>query len=190
MRPAVFLDRDGTLIEDVGFLDHLDKLAMFPWTNDAVRLLNRAGFVTVVVTNQGGVARGLYSEAFVQETHAALDARLAKGGARIDRYYYCPHHPTKGKGEYLRACACRKPAPGMIQRACADLDLDPVRSWMIGDKWLDIGAGRAAGTGSLLVRTGYGWHEAATPPENLRADAILNNLMEAVGWILRTSTSR
>jgi D-glycero-D-manno-heptose 1,7-bisphosphate phosphatase len=190
MRPAVFLDRDGTLIEDVGFLDRLDKLVLFPWTADAVRLLNRAGFVTVVVTNQGGIARGLYTEAFLREAHAALDERLADGGARIDRYYYCPHHPTKGTGEYLRACACRKPAPGMIHQACADLDLDPTRSWMIGDKWLDVGCGRAAGAGSLLVRTGYGANVADAPPEGLHADAILNNLMEAVGWILRTSTSR
>src|SRR5438105_2955441 len=130
-RPAVFLDRDGTLIEDVGYLERLDQLALFPWTTDAVRLLNRAGFATVVITNQSGVGRGVYPEAFVGEVHAALDERLARGGARIDRYYFCPHHPSDAKGQYLRACDCRKPAPGMIRQACADLNLDPARSWMV-----------------------------------------------------------
>lgn len=187
MRAGVFLDRDGTLIEDVGYLERLDQLALYPWTADAVRLLNRAGFAAVVITNQSGVGRGIYPESFVHEAHAELDARLAQGGARIERYYYCPHHPREARGQYLQACNCRKPAPGMIQQACADLDLDPARSWMVGDKWLDVGCGRAAGARSLLVRTGYGAGVEETPPDGLQADAILNNLMEAVGWILRTS---
>jgi len=186
MRPAVFLDRDGTLIEKRSYLDRLDQLALFPWAADAVRLLNRGGFVTVVVTNQSGIARGLVDEAFVGEAHAALDVKLAAGGARIDGYYFCPHLPDATVERYRQQCRCRKPGPGMIERACHELDLDPQRSVMVGDRWLDVACGNAAGTKTILVRTGDGAHEAAHVPEGVRADAILDNLMEAAGWILRT----
>ncbi|MBI4264509.1 MAG: HAD family hydrolase [Acidobacteria bacterium] len=186
MRPAVFLDRDGTLIEERGYLDRLDLLAVLPWTPDAIRLLNRAGFATVVVTNQSAIGRGLIDEAFLHRLHAAFDTHLAAGGARMDAYYFCPHHPDADLERYRRVCRCRKPGPGMIERACRELQLDPRRSVMVGDRWLDVACGRAAGTRSVLVRTGHGAHEAEHPPEGARADAILNNLMEAVGWILRT----
>jgi D-glycero-D-manno-heptose 1,7-bisphosphate phosphatase len=178
-RPAVFLDRDGTLIEERGYLDRLDLLEIFPWTIDAVRLLNRAGYATVVVTNQAAIGRGIIDEAFLTRVHETMNARFAAGGARIDAWYFCPHHPDA-------ACACRKPAPGLIERACRDMDLDPRRSVTVGDRWLDVACGRAAGTRSVLVRTGHGGHEEEHAPEGARADAILNNLMEAVGWILRT----
>jgi len=188
MRPAVFLDRDGTLIEERGYLDRLDLLTLFPWTPDAIRLLNRAGFATVVVTNQSAIAHGIVDEPFLAEVHAALDARLASGNARLDRYYFCPHHPDATLAPYRRACRCRKPGPGMIEQACREMDLDPRRSVMVGDRWLDVACGRAAGTRTVLVRTGHGGHEQAHAPEGARADAILNNLMEAVGWILRSSS--
>ena len=187
MKPAVFLDRDGTLIEDVDYLSQLDQLALFPWTVDALRLLNRAGFATVVVTNQSAVARGMVTEEFVRETHGALDTLLNAGGARIDGYYYCPHHPEASVATYRALCRCRKPGPGMIEQAVADLGLDVSRSWMVGDRWLDIDTGRSAGTRSILVGSEV---DAGLQPREPRADAILNNLMEAVGWILRASTSR
>ena len=191
MRPAVFLDRDGTLIEEVaGHLDRLDQIAPFPWTADALRLLNRAGFTTIVITNQSAVGRGLVTEDFVHRVHAALDARLAAGRARIDRYYFCPHHPHLATASYRQRCRCRKPGPAMIEQACADLGLDPARSWTVGDTWIDVACGRAAGTRGILLKTGHGVREAANPPDGARADAILDNLMEAVAWILRTSTSR
>jgi D-glycero-D-manno-heptose 1,7-bisphosphate phosphatase len=185
-RPAVFLDRDGTLIEERGYLDRLDLLSVFPWTGDAIRLLNRAGFATVVITNQSAIARGLIDEPFLQEVHRALDGKL--GVARIDRYYYCPHFPTAENARYRMDCQCRKPRPGLIERACREMDLDPARSFMVGDRWLDVACGRAAGVKTLLVRTGHGAHEEAHPPDGARADGILNNLMEAVGWILRGSS--
>jgi D-glycero-D-manno-heptose 1,7-bisphosphate phosphatase len=187
-RPAVFLDRDGTLIVERDHLDRIEAIELFPWTADALRLLNRAGYATVVTTNQSGVGRGLFDEAFVGATHAALDARLAQGHARIDAYYFCPHHPEEARPPYLQVCGCRKPKPGMIERACRDLELDPARSVMIGDRWSDVACGQAAGARSVLVRTGYGAREERHPPDGARADAILNNLMEAVGWILRSSS--
>jgi len=188
MRPAVFLDRDGTLIEERGYLDRLDLLDVLPWTPDAIRLLNRAGYATVVITNQSAIGRGIIDEPFLQEVHAALDARLAAGRARIDAYYFCPHHPDATIDRYRQACRCRKPGPGMIEQACRDLDLDPQRSVMVGDRWLDVASGQAAGTRSVLVRTGHGAFEADHPPVDGRPDAILNNLMEAAGWILRNSS--
>lgn len=186
MRPAVFVDRDGTMIEERGYLDRLDQLMLFPWTADALRLLNRAGLPVVVITNQAAVARGIIDEPFLAAVHAALDARLALGNARVDRYYYCPHLADASIERYRLDCRCRKPGPGMIEQACAELGLDPARSVMIGDRWLDVGAGRAAGTRTILLRTGHGAHEETHAPDGLRADAILNNLMEAVGWILRS----
>ena len=187
MRPAVFLDRDGTLVEERGYLDRLDLLELFPWTVDAIRLLNRAGFATVVVTNQSAIGRGVIDEPFLHVVHAAIDARLTAGNARMDAYYFCPHHPDAEIEVYRRVCDCRKPGPGMIQRACRDLQLDVSRSVMVGDRWLDVACGRSAGARTVLVRTGHGGHEEGRPRDGLTADVILNNLMEAVGWILRTS---
>lgn len=186
MRPAVFLDRDGTLIEERGYLDRLDLLQPFPWTIDAIRLLNRGGFATVVVSNQSAIGRGVIDEPFLRDVHAALDARLEAGRARMDAYYFCPHHPDAEIDRYRQVCRCRKPQPGMIEQACRELQLDPARSVMVGDRWLDVACGQAAGTRTVLVRTGHGAHEAGHPPDGARADAILNNVMEAVGWILRS----
>jgi D-glycero-D-manno-heptose 1,7-bisphosphate phosphatase len=187
-RPAVFLDRDGTIIEERGYLDRLDLLELYAFTADAIRLLNRAGYATVVVTNQGGIGRGIIDEPFLRRVHETIDARLAAGHARIDRYYFCPHHPDAVVPELRVKCTCRKPAPGLIEQACRELALDPKRSVTIGDRRLDVVAGNGAGTRTVLVRTGHGAHEEAMPAGTARPDAILNNLMEAVGWILRTSS--
>ena len=190
LRPAVFLDRDGTLNEDIGFMDRMEALALFPWTADAIRLLNRAGFCTVVTTNQSAVARGLIDEAFLHGVHNEIDRRLARGDARIDRYFYCPHHPEAPLEAYRRVCECRKPQPGMILAAARELGLDLTRSVMVGDRRLDVASGHAAGTRAILVRTGLGAIEEEDLVEDVggQPDAILNNLMEAVGWILRNSS--
>jgi D-glycero-D-manno-heptose 1,7-bisphosphate phosphatase len=180
----VFLDRDGTLLEERGYLDRLDRLTLFPWTVDALRLLKRAGFTKVVITNQSAVGRGMIEESFVHAVHRELDRRLEGTGARIDAYYYCPHFADSTIERYRQQCRCRKPAPGLIEKACREMDLDPARSVMIGDRWLDVACGRAAGTRAVLVRSGS---ERAEAPDHVRADAILNNLVEAAGWILRTS---
>jgi D-glycero-D-manno-heptose 1,7-bisphosphate phosphatase len=185
LKPAVFLDRDGTIIEDVGYLSRARDIAFFPWTADAIRALNRAGFPVVVVTNQSAIARGLLTEPGLAELHKAMTARLAEGGAHIDAYYYCPHHSGGTVAEFAIACDCRKPGRALIDRAARDLDLDPACSFVVGDKWIDIGLARAVGAKGVLVRTGYGASEERRAPANMAADAIVDNLAAAVGWILR-----
>jgi D-glycero-D-manno-heptose 1,7-bisphosphate phosphatase len=187
-RPAVFLDRDGTLSEERGFIDRLELLEIFPWTSDAIRLLNRAGFAVVVVTNQSAIGRGIIDLPFLQTVHDTFDRHLAQSGARIDRYYYCPHHPDARLPEYRQACRCRKPGPGMIEQATSELGLDPSQSFMVGDRLIDVACGHAAGVRSLLVRSGHSAHGGEAPPGLREPDAILNNVMEAVGWILRSSS--
>jgi D-glycero-D-manno-heptose 1,7-bisphosphate phosphatase len=183
MTRAVFLDRDGTLIEEVGYLDRLDGIDIFPYSLDAVRLLNRAGFAVVVATNQSGVGRGLFDEAFVDAVHERLTQSFAAGGARIDGFYYCPHHPEASVDAYRAACDCRKPQPGLFRRAARDLHLELARSFVVGDRANDVEAGRAIGAGSVLVLTGYG--TAASGTTRAAASAVAPNLTGAVSWILR-----
>lgn len=183
--PAVFVDRDGTLIEEAGYLNHLDRLVFFPFTVDAIRQLNRGGFAVVVVSNQAGIARGIVPEAFLGDARRHIEGRLAAGGAHVDGFYHCPHHPD-GIVEPLRMrCDCRKPQPGMLRRAAADLDLDLSRSFTVGDRWHDLEAGRAAGTSTVLVRTGYGARDERMPKAGVTADAITDNLAGAAAWILQ-----
>ena len=183
--PAVFLDRDGTLIEDVGYVDRLDRMRLYPWSVEAVRLLRRAGYAAVVVTNQAGVARGMISEQVVVEVRDRLQQALARAGARLDGHYHCPHLPDAPLAAYRRRCGCHKPEPGMIRQAAADLTLDLDRSVVVGDRWTDVRLARAAGTAAILVRTGYGASQAAHPAPGATADAVAANLLEAAGWILR-----
>jgi D-glycero-D-manno-heptose 1,7-bisphosphate phosphatase len=185
VRPAVFVDRDGTLLEEAGYLDRLERVVFFPHSVDAVRLLNRAGFAVVVITNQSGVARGLYEETFVLQTHELMTRRLAEGGARIDGYYYCPHHPT-GEVERFRVdCDCRKPAPGMLRKAAADLSIDLSRSFTVGDKWSDVQVAQAVGARGILVRTGYGRSTESAPRAGVEPAVIVDNLIAAAAWIFR-----
>ena len=131
-------------------------MAFYPWTVDAVRALNQAGLPVVVTTNQSGVARGILSESMIDDVHRHISSSLDAGGAHIDAYYYCPHHPEATVATYRKRCDCRKPGCGMIERAAADLGLDPARSFVVGDKWIDVGAAHAVGARGILVRTGYG----------------------------------
>jgi len=179
------MDRDGTLIEEVGFLDRLDRIEVYPYSVDAVRLLNRAGFTVVVTTNQSGVARGYFDEAFVDEAHRRLRGTFAAGGARIEAFYYCPHHPQGTVPAYRQVCECRKPRPGLLQRAARELNLDPRRSFVVGDRSNDVEAGQAFGAATVLVRTGYG--SDATASTAGAASAVAGDLIEAVSWILRQS---
>jgi D-glycero-D-manno-heptose 1,7-bisphosphate phosphatase len=186
LRPAVFLDRDGTLIEEAGYLDRLERLAFFPYSVDAVRLLNRAGYAVVVISNQSGVARGIVAPAFIREAHDHVAARLAAGGARVDAFYHCPHHPQAAVASLRVACDCRKPKPGLLRRAAEELALDPGRSFVVGDRWHDLEAGQALGIRGVLVRTGHGATEERAPKPGVEAAAVADNLAEAVAWILAT----
>ena len=186
LAPAVFLDRDGTLIEEAGYLDSLDRLTLFPSTVDALRVLGRAGFRLVVVTNQSGIALGLFDEPFVQRTHDALHARLEAAGARMDGWYFCPHHPAGQVPALTTACDCRKPAPALAHRAAADLGIDLARSWMVGDRWGDVHLAANAGmAGGILVRTGYGRSAEAHPADGITAAFVADDVMDAASWILR-----
>src|SRR5262245_57231830 len=138
MDRAVFLDRDGTLIEEVGYLDRPERVALFPWTIDAIRVLNQSRLAVVLVSNQSGVARGFFTEAVVNEVHQRLADLLAEGGARIDAYYYCPHHPDGKLPQYAQKCACRKPGRAMVDRAVQEFGIDPAKSFVVGDRWLDV----------------------------------------------------
>ena len=182
---CAFLDRDGTLIEEVGYLDRPERVALFPWTVDAVRALNRANVKVVMVSNQSGVARGFFTEETVALVHDRIARMLEAGGAVIDRYYYCPHHPDGKVREYARVCDCRKPARGLIDRAVRELDIDPERSFAVGDRWIDVALARTIGARGILVRTGYGMAEEARPQDGLTADAVTDNLTGAVSWILK-----
>jgi D-glycero-D-manno-heptose 1,7-bisphosphate phosphatase len=183
--PAVFLDRDGTIIDDVGYLDRAEDVAVYPWSADALRLLKRGGFAIVVITNQSGVARGFYPESAVHDVHAHLTEALARGGAVVDAWYHCPHHVDAVDAAYRLDCDCRKPKPGMLQQAAAALGLDLGRSVVVGDRWSDVAAAHAVGAAGVLVRTGAGAREERTPEAGVVADAIVPSLAEAASWILR-----
>lgn len=190
MKPAVFLDRDGTLIEERGYLSQLDLIAPFPWTPLALRRLRDAGYALVLVTNQAGIARGFFGEAFVQEAHRHLAAMLAADGVALDGYYYCPHHPEGTVAEYRRTCRCRKPGPGMVEQAVADLGLDITRSFVVGDKWLDVELAANAGARGILVRTGYGADTEGTPPAGVPVYGVVDTLGDAADLILDVSAAR
>ncbi len=186
---AIFLDRDGTINEEVGYMDSLDKFKIIPGAYDAIRLINKSGMKVVVISNQAGVARGLFTEDFVKITHEYLQNALRKRGAYIDNFYYCPHHPTEGIDPYRQVCNCRKPAPGMLLQAAQDLNIDLKRSYLVGDRFNDMEAGKKIGVRGILVKTGFGQGllqddgpDEATP-EN-KPDFIAADILEAVKLIL------
>jgi D-glycero-D-manno-heptose 1,7-bisphosphate phosphatase len=163
-RRAVFLDRDGTLNVEKEYLHRAEDWEWIPGAIEAIRLLNQAGFVVIVTTNQSGVARGYYNEQAVRDLHASVDRWLKAEGARVDGYYYCPHHPQYG---VVRDCDCRKPAPGLLLAAAREHDIDLANSYVVGDKASDVDAARAVGAVPILVATGYGEAERAKVDANL-----------------------
>jgi len=187
---SVFLDRDGTINEEVGYLDSLDKLKIIPSAYEAIKLINESGMKAVVISNQAGVARGLFTEDFVKITNEHLQTALRQKGAYIDNFYYCPHHPTEGIGIYLQQCNCRKPAPGMLFNAAQELNIDLARSYLVGDRFRDMIAAKKAGVKGILVKTGYGQDllqddgpDKATAED--KPDFIAADILEAVKWILK-----
>jgi len=185
-RAAIFLDRDGTICEEVGYVNHLSRSRLLPNSLEAIGLINQAGLLAVVTTNQSGVARGYFSQDLVEAVHAKLQASVTGAGARLDAIYYCPHHPTEGTPPWRAVCECRKPEPGMILRAAREHGIDLSRSFVVGDSVADIEAGASAGVPGILVKTGYGRgllehqrHRFKTEPVHTADD-----LLEAVRFIL------
>ena len=177
---AVFIDRDGTLIREVNHLTAIEHIEILPGVAAALRRLRTHGFKLVMVTNQSVVARGALSEAGLEKIHAEIVGRLAQDDARLDAIYYCPHHPTEGLGEYRTVCDCRKPKTGMIRRAAAELQVDPTRSYMVGDQLTDMELARVVGATGILV----GRDEVAAGaglPENYLSVSDLN---AAASWIV------
>jgi len=156
LRPAVFLDRDGVVIEEVHYLADPSQVRLLPGAAEAIARLNCLGIPVIVATNQAGVAHGLFPEPRVAAVHGRLDELLAGHDAHVDRYDYCPHHPAAKVPQYRRVCECRKPSPGMLIHAARECGIDLRRSFLVGDKLSDLEAGRRAGCRVLLVRTGYG----------------------------------
>jgi D-glycero-D-manno-heptose 1,7-bisphosphate phosphatase len=187
MNRAVFLDRDGTVNEEVGYLKDLGQLRLIPGAGSAIRILHEAGLKVVLITNQSGVARGYFPESFVHDTHVLLEQMLQQEGARLDGIYYCPHHPTAGSSRYTMACDCRKPGTGLIDLAARELDIDIQRSYVVGDKWSDIELGQRAGAHSILVRTGFAADDAgnARPLHVGDPDFIAHTIAEAAEWIIK-----
>ena len=177
---AVFLDRDGTLIRDVGYLRRVDQIEILPKVPEALRLLREHGFKLVVVTNQSAVARGWMPEEDLGEIHAALGAQLARRGAWLDGVYYCPHHPTEGRGHYRITCTCRKPDIGMIERSAAELGLNPAMSYVVGDQKTDVELAERIGATAVLIRQG----EAPPAAARSRSVSTVADLWQAAHWIL------
>lgn len=176
--PAIFLDRDGTLIEEVNYLSRVEELRLFPFTANAVKLLKESGFLIIVVTNQSGIGRGVYDEAAMHSIHKQIQLELSEA---IDAFYFCPHLPCDG-------CECRKPGLGMIRSAIADFEIDMENSWMIGDKKIDVETGKLANLRTALVLTGYGQtHQASL---QYIPDLISTDLGEAVRSILGISNAK
>jgi D-glycero-D-manno-heptose 1,7-bisphosphate phosphatase len=185
-RPALFMDRDGCLIEEMGYINHPSRVRVLPRTPEAIARINAAGIAAVMATNQAGIARGYFSNETLAAVNAELERQLGALGARLDALYVCTHHPTAGEPPYRETCECRKPKPGLLLRAAAELGLDLSRSIMVGDKPSDVEAGQAAGAATVLVLTGYGrgeWeyrrHEWTVKPDHVAED-----LFDAVEWAM------
>jgi D-glycero-D-manno-heptose 1,7-bisphosphate phosphatase len=182
-RPAVFLDRDGTVCEEVGYLCQVKDLRLIPGSAQAIRQIQQAGWKAVIISNQSGVARGYLTEENVQTIHAALREMLLKKGAAIDGIYYCPHHP-QGNPPYNIHCSCRKPEAGMLQRAAKDLDIDLRKSIVIGDKYSDVQTAQRLNIPGILVLTGFGKGELKQYQQNWEKAPthISKNLLDATVW--------
>lgn len=178
-RRAVFLDRDGTIAEEVGYLNHLSRFRIFPYAAEAVRRLNRAGLPVIVVTNQSGATRGFFPEELIRQVHEYMVAELAAAGARIDAVYYCPH--TRDAD-----CCCRKPRPGLLERASREHDLALDGSFVVSDRYADVQMAHSVGGRGILVLTGYGqgeyeWNRERWPRQ---PDSVVENLLAATETIL------
>ena len=181
------MDRDGTLTEEVGYVNHPGRLRLLPRAAEAIRRLNAAGVAAVVVTNQAGIARGYFSEAVLDAVTAELVAQVRDAGARLDGIYICRHHPSEGEPPYRHRCDCRKPRPGLILQAARDLGLDVVRSAVVGDRPSDLELASAVGARGILVLTGYGLGEWEFQRDRFSVEPhhVASDVLDAVEWALK-----
>jgi D-glycero-D-manno-heptose 1,7-bisphosphate phosphatase len=180
LRRAVFLDRDGTIGEELGYVNHIDRFQIFPYAAESIRQLNQAEIPVIVVTNQSGIARNIFPESLVHEVHKKMVAALAAGGAWIDAIYFCPHKSED-------ACECRKPNPGLLAKAAREHALNLAGSWIVGDRYADLEMGHTVGARGILVMTGYGRgeYELHRATWSRQPDALAENLKDAVRHILQ-----
>ena len=185
-KPAVFIDRDGTINEQLGYINHLSRFVILPGVSEAVRLLNKNNWWAIIVSNQGGVARGYYPLELVDEIHAFLKSTLKEQGAIIDGIFFCPHHPAGILPEYSSKCACRKPETGLIDKAREAFDIEMSNSYVVGDRHVDIELASRLNLKGVLVKTGYGLGEMEyiIPEKRLKPHHVAEDLLDAVKWIL------
>ena len=186
-RAAIFLDRDGTITEEVGYINHIDRAQLFPWAPEAIRTLKSAGLPVIVVTNQSGVGRGYFTEELVAQVHRKIQDELAVEGAEVDAYYYCPHHPSALIEAYRQECLCRKPSRGMADEAAERFGIDLGTSYVVGDTYRDMQLGFNIGARTILLMTGYGrgeyeYHRGAW---SRMPDLVAENLLEAAELVLQ-----
>jgi len=184
--PAVFMDRDGTINEQMGYINHISRFILIPGIAEAVRLLNRHQYLAIIVSNQSGVARGYFPLQLVEDVHSHMRELLKKEDAVIDGIFFCPHYPTGNVPEYTIACECRKPRTGLIKSACETFDIDMANSYVIGDRYTDIELAHRANIKGILVKTGYGLGdiEHVLPCSPFKPVHIASDLLDAVRWII------
>ncbi|PIE59988.1 MAG: D,D-heptose 1,7-bisphosphate phosphatase [Desulfobulbus propionicus] len=188
LKPAVFLDRDGTINEQMGYINHISRFHLLPGVARAIARLNQENIPVVVATNQSGLARGYFPESLLDEVHQKMKRQLAEEDAHVDGIYICPHHPEARQQRYRQNCACRKPGTGLLEQAAREMRLDLSRSFMVGDRWSDVRCGAGAGTRTILVLSGYGMGDAQYigPYQKTQPDYIARDLRDAVTWILES----
>jgi D-glycero-D-manno-heptose 1,7-bisphosphate phosphatase len=186
MRPAVFLDRDGTINEQMGYINHIDRFQLLPHAAEAIRKLNEHNIPVIVVTNQSGLARGYFPESLVTAVHEKMNQQLAAADAHVDGIYICPHHPEAKEEKFRVKCNCRKPRNGLFLQAAQELNLDLEKSYVVGDRWSDLKAARRCQAKAVLVLTGYGKgdYQYIGPHQEIQPDFVADNLLEAVKWII------
>jgi len=186
MNKAVFLDKDGTINKDLGYINDPEKLELLPRSAEAVKKLNEAHFKVIVISNQAGIARGLVTENILQNIDKKLQKELLKGGAYINAIYYCPHHPEHGLYPYKKACECRKPHTGLVEQAVSDHSIDLKQSYFVGDKLSDVQTGKAVKVKTVHVLTGKGKKQREEKDyERNKPDFEAEDLLDAVNWILK-----
>ncbi len=185
-KPAVFIDRDGTINEQMGYINHLSRFKVLPGVPEAIKLLNGNGNLAIIVSNQSGVGRGYFPIKVVHQVHDHLEEILKDQGAKLDGIYFCPHYPKGAVPEYSEECDCRKPKTGLIEQACKDHDINLSASYVIGDRITDIELARRASLKSVMVKTGYGRGdiEYVLPQRTMKPDHIAEDLLDAVRWII------